>query len=121
MKVSTSFGDELPVLLERIERQEQSTRIRAVLFSLAPVALAVALIGYTASSVQNAQKQVDILKAEASTYTTRMDTLKKDAESSRSESQSQQGNAENYKNQVTQLQAELAETQKTLSEAVNLS
>ena len=67
MKVSTSLmpGDQLPVLLERIERREKSARIRAVSYSLLPVALTVVLLGYTASSVRNAQKQVDDLKTEA--------------------------------------------------------
>ena len=123
MKVSTSLmpGDQLPVLLERIERREKSARSRAVLYSLLPVALTVVLLGYTASSVKNAQKQVDALKAEAMTYTTQIDTLKKNAETYKTQSQSLQGDAENYKNQVTELQAQLAEAQKTLSEAVNLS
>ena len=123
MKVSTSLtpGDQLPVLLERIERQEKSARGRAVLYSLPPVVLTIVLLGYTASSVRNAQKQVDALKTEATTYTTQIDTLKKNAETAQTQSQSAQGNAENYKNQVTDLQAQLAEVQKTLSEAVNLS
>jgi cell wall-associated NlpC family hydrolase len=123
MKSSTSFapGGELPVLLERIERREQSARRRAILYSLLPVALTVVLLGYTASSVQNAQKQVNALKSEASTYTTQIDTFKKDAETSRAQAQSLQVEAENYKNQVTQLQADLADAQKALSEAVNLS
>jgi hypothetical protein len=123
MKVSSSFtpADQLPDLLERIERREKSARSRGVLFSLLPVGLTVALIGYTASSVQNAQKQVDALKAEASTYTTQIDALKKNAETYKNQSQSLQGDSENYKNQVTELQAQLAETQKTLSEAVSLS
>jgi uncharacterized protein YoxC len=123
MKVSTSLnpGDQLPVLLERIERREKSARSRAVLYSLLPVALTVVLLGYTASSVRNAQKQVDDLKAEASTYTTQIDTLKKDAEAYKNQSQSLQGDTANYKNQVTELQAQLAEAQKALSEAVNLS
>src|SRR5262245_15863913 len=123
MKVLTSItpGDYLPVLLERIERQEKSARSRAVLYSLVPVALTIGLLGYTASSVRNAQKQVDALKAEATTYTTQIDTLKKNAETYKTQSQSLQGDAESYKNQVTELQAQLAEAQKTLSEAVNLS
>src|SRR5207302_735609 len=123
MKVSNSLspGDQLPVLLERIERQEKSARIRAVLYSLLPVALTVVLLGYTASSVRNAQKQVNALKTAATTYTTQIDTLKKDAETYKTQSQSLQGDAENYKNQVTELQAQLAEAQKALSEAVNLS
>jgi hypothetical protein len=123
MKVSASLtpGDQLPVLLERIERREKSARSRAVLFWLLPVTLTVALIGYTASSVRNAQKEVDALKTEASTYTTQIDTLKKNADTYKNQSQSLQGDTENYKNQVTELQAQLAETQKALSEAVNLS
>jgi len=123
MRVSTSLtpGDQLPVLLERIERREKSARIRAILSSLLPVALTVVLLGYTASSLRNAQKQVDDLKTEATTYTTQIDTLKKNAETYKTQSQSMQGDAEVYKNQVIELQAQLAETQKTLSEAVNLS
>ena len=123
MKVSTTItpGDHLPVLLERIERQEKSARSRAVLYSLVPVALTIVLLGYTASSVRNAQKQVDALKTEAATYTTQIDTLKKNADTYKNQSQSLQGDAESYKNQVTELQAQLAEAQKTLSEAVNLS
>ncbi len=123
MKVSTSLtpGDELPVLLERIERREKSARSRAVLYTILPVALTIVLLAYTASSVRNAQKQVDALKAEALTYTTQIDTLKKNTEAYKNQSQSMQGNAENYKNQVTELQGQLAEAQKALSEAVNLS
>jgi uncharacterized protein YoxC len=123
MKVSTSLtpGDELPGLLERIERREKSARIRGVLYSLLPVALTVVLLGYTASTVRNAQKQVDALKTEATTYTTQIDTLKKNTETYKTQSQSLQGDTENYKNQVTELQAQLAEAQKALSEAVNLS
>src|SRR5262245_27981222 len=123
MKASTSLtpGDQLPVLLERIQRREKSARIRGVLYSLLPVALTVVLLGYAASSVRNAQKQVDALKTEATTYTTQIDTLRKNTEAYKSESQSLQGNADNYKNQVTELQAQLAETQKALSEAVTLS
>src|SRR5213594_3925523 len=123
MKVSTSLtpGDQLPLLLERIKRREKSARTRAVLYSLLPVALTVVLLGYTFSSLRNAQKQVDALKTEATTYTTQIDTLKKNAETYKTQSQSLQGDAENYKNQVTELQAQLAEAQKTLSEAVNLS
>jgi hypothetical protein len=34
-------------MLERIERREKSARIRGVLYSLLPVALTVALLGYT--------------------------------------------------------------------------
>jgi len=100
MKVSSSLtpGDQLPVLLERIERREKSARIRAVSYSLLPVALTVVLLGYTASSVRNAQKQVDALKTEASTYTTQIDTLKKNAETYKSQAQSLQGDTENYKN-----------------------
>jgi len=123
MKVSTSLtpGDQLPVLLERIERREKSVRSRTVLYSLLPVALTVGLLGYTASSVRNAQKQVDALKTEATTYTTQIDTLKKNAETYKTQSHSLQGDTENYKNQVTELQTQLAEAQKALSEAVNLS
>ena len=123
MKDSTSLtpGDQLPVMLERIERREKSTRSRALLYSLLPVAFTVALLGYTASSVRNAQEQVDALKQEASTYTTQIDTLKKNALDYKTQSQSLQGDSENYKNQVTELQTQLAETQKALSEAVNLS
>jgi hypothetical protein len=123
MKVSTSLtpGDQLPGLLERIERREKSARIHGILYSLLPVALTVILLGYTASSVRNAQKQVDALKTEATTYTTQIDTLKKNTETYKTQSQSLQGDTENYKNQVTELQAQLAETQKTLSEAVTLS
>ena len=124
MKVlSTSLtpGDQLPALLERIERREKAARSRAVLYSFLPVALTVVLLGYTASSVGDAQKQVDALKTEATTYTTQIDTLKKNAETYKTQSQSLQGDTENYKNQVTELQAQLAEAQKALSEAVNLS
>jgi len=123
MKVSTSLspGDQLPVLLERIERQEKFARSRTLLYSLLPVTLTVVLLGYTASSVRTAQKQVDALKTEATTFTTQIDTLKKNTETYKTESQSAQGNAENYKTQVTELQAQLAEAQKSLSEAVNLS
>src|SRR5262249_1051661 len=123
MKSSTSLapGGELPVLLERIERREQSARRRAVLYSLLPVGLTVLLLGYTASSVQNAQKQVDALKNEAGTYTTQIDTLKKDTETYKSQAESSRAEAEKYKSQVTDLQGQLEETQKSLSEAVNLS
>jgi len=123
MKVSTSLtpADQLPVLLERIERREKSARSRGVLYALLPVALTVVLLGYTSSSVRNAQNQVDALKTEATTYTTQMDTLKKNTETYKTQSQSSQGDAENLKNQVTDLQAQLAESQKALSEAVNLS
>src|SRR5689334_18561720 len=123
MNVSTSLtpGDQLPVLLERIERREKSARSRGVLYSLLPVALTVVMLGYTASSVRNAQKQVDALKTEASTYTTQIDTLKKSAETYKTQSQSVQGDAENYKTQVTELQAQLADAQKALSEAASLS
>jgi hypothetical protein len=123
MKVSSFLtpGEELPGLLERIERREKSERSRAVLYSLLPVALTVVLLGYTASSVRTAQKQVDALKTEASTYTTQIDTLKKNADTYKTQSQSMQGDAENYKTQVTDLQAQLSEAQKALSEAVNLS
>jgi outer membrane murein-binding lipoprotein Lpp len=123
MKVSTSLnpGDGLPALLERVERREKSALIRAVGFSLLPVVLTVVLLGYAASSVRRAQNQVDALKTEATTFNTQIDTLKKNADSYQSQSQSSQGDAEKYKNQVTELQAQLAETQKTLSEAVNLS
>jgi hypothetical protein len=123
MKVSTSLtpGDQIPVLLERIERREKSARIRAVLFALLPVAFTIVLVSYASSSVRNAQKEIDALKTAASTYTTQIDTLKKNAESYQSQSQSLQGSAENYKNQVTELQAQLTEAQKALSEAVNLS
>src|SRR5262245_5778537 len=123
MKVSTSLtpGDQLPGLLERIERREKSARSRGVLVSLLPVVLTVVMLGYTASSIRNAQKQIDALRTEASTYTTQIDTLKENAESYKSQSQSLQGDTESYKNQVTDLQAQLAEAQKTISEAVNLS
>src|SRR5437016_7058522 len=123
MKVLSSLtpGDELPVLLQRIERREKSERSRAGLYSLLPAALTVVLLGYTASSVRNAQKQVDALKTAASTSTTQIDTLKKNAETYKGQAQSLQGDAESYKNQVTDLQAQLVEAQKALSEAVNLS
>ena len=123
MKSSTTFvpGSELPGLLERIERREQSVRLRTVLYSLLPVALTVVLLGYTATSVRTAQQQVDGLKNESSTYTTQIDTFKKGAETSQAQTQSLQADVENYKNQVTQLQTQLTETQKALSEAVNLS
>jgi uncharacterized protein YoxC len=123
MKSSTSFvpGSELPGLLERIERREQSVRLRTILYSLLPVALTIVLLGYTASSVRTAQQQVDGLKNESSTYTTQIDTFKKGQETSKAQTQSLQVDVENYKNQVTQLQTQLAETQKSLSEAVNLS
>jgi uncharacterized protein YoxC len=85
------------------------------------VVLTVALLGYTASSVRKAQEQIDALKKEASTYTTQIDALKKNTESYKTQSQSLQGDTENYKTQVTELQTQLAETQKALSEAVNLS
>ena len=98
MKSSTSFapGGELPVLLERIERREQHALRRAVLYSLLPVALTVLLLGYTASSVQTAQKQVDALKTEASTYTTQIDTLKKDTETYKVQAQTAQKLARLY-------------------------
>ena len=123
MNVSTSLtpGDQLPDLLERIERQEKSVRNRTVLYTLLPVALTVVLLGYAASSVRNAQKQVDALKTEATTYTTKIDTLTKNADTYKTQSQSLQGDTESYKNQVAELQAQLAEAQKALSEAVNLS
>jgi len=123
MNVSTSLdpAGQLPALLERIERREKTVRIRAVLFTLLPVSLTVVLLGYTATSVRNAQKQIDALKAEASTFTTQIDTLKKNADSYKNQSQSLQGDTDNYKNQVSDLQAQLAEAQKALSEAVNLS
>src|SRR5438034_9852451 len=123
MKVSTSFtpADQFPVLLERIEHREKSARSRAVLYSLLPVALTVVLLGYTAASVRNAQKQVNALKTEATTYTTQIDTLRKNAETYKTQAQSLQGDTENYKNQATELQAKLADAQKALSEAVNLS
>jgi hypothetical protein len=123
MKSSTSFvpGGELPVLLERIERREQSARRRTLLYSLLPVTLTVVLLGYTATTVQTATRQVDSLKTEATTYTTRIDTSKKDAESSKAQAQSLQTELENYKNQVTELQTQLTETQKALSDAASLS
>src|SRR5688500_4690766 len=82
MKVSTSLtpADDLPVLLERIESREKSARSRVVIFALLPVALTVALLGYTASSIRDIQKQVDFLKSEAKTYTAQIDTLKKNGE-----------------------------------------
>jgi uncharacterized protein YoxC len=85
------------------------------------VALTVVLLVYAASSVRTAQKQVEALKTEATTYTSQIDSLKKNTESYKTQSQSLQGDAESYKSQVTELQAQLAETQKALSEAVNLS
>src|SRR5262249_9940279 len=122
MKVSGSLnpGDQLPALLERIERREKSARSRAVLFSLPPVVVTVVLVGYASSSVRSAQKQVDAWKTEATTYTTQIDTLKKNSEAYKTQSQSLQGDTENYKNQVTDLQAQLADAQKALAEAVNL-
>jgi hypothetical protein len=123
MKSSASFapGGEMAALLERIERREQAARLRTILYSLLPVALTIALLGYTASSVSSAKKQVAGLKTEATTFTTQIDTSKKDAESSKAQAQSMQAEAENYKNQVTELQTQLTETQKALSEAVTLS
>jgi hypothetical protein len=123
LKVSTSLtpADQLPALLERMERREKSARSRGILYSLLPVALTVVLLGYATSSVRSAQNEVDALKKEASTYTTQIDSLKMNAATYQTESQSAQGDAANYKNQVTELQAQLAETQKALSEAVNLS
>ena len=123
MKVSTSLtpGDQLPVLLERISRREKAARNRALLYSLPTVALTVVLLVYAASSVRSAQKQVEALKTEASTYTSQIDSLKKNTESYKTQSQSLQGDAANYKTQVAELQAQLTETQKALSEAVNLS
>lgn len=123
MKVSSSLtpGDQLPVLLERIARREKSALNRGLLYSVPTVAITVVLLVYTASSVRNAQMQVDALKAEAATYTTQIDSLKKNTESYKTQSQSLQGDAESYKSQVTELQTQLAETQKALSEAVNLS
>ena len=123
MKVSDSLnpGDQLPALLERIERREKSARILAILYSLAPVTLIVVLLSYTSASVRNAQKQIDALKTEATTYTTQIDTLKQNSEGYKSQSQSAQGDAANYKGQVTELQTQLADAQKALSEAVNLS
>src|ERR1051325_3057629 len=90
MKSSTSFapGSELPVLLERIERREQSARLRALLYSLLPVALTIVLLAYTASSVKTARQQVDALKHEATTYTTQIDTLKKDTETYKAQAKS---------------------------------
>src|SRR4029434_3972735 len=122
MKVLDSLnpGDQLPVLLERIERREKSARSRGVLYSLLPVALTVVLLGYTASSVRNAQKQVDALKTEATTYTTQIDTFKKNAETYKTQSQSLQGDTENYKNQLTELQGQLAEAQQEISESMNM-
>jgi outer membrane murein-binding lipoprotein Lpp len=119
--VSLNPGDQLPALLERIERREKSARILAIVYSLAPVALTVVLLSYTSSSVRNAQKQIDALKTEATTYTTQIDTLKKNSEGYKSQSQSAQGDAANFKGQVTELQTQLADAQKALSEAVNLS
>jgi uncharacterized protein YoxC len=123
MKVSTSLtpGDQLPALLERMARQEKSARTRGVLFTLLPVAITVALLDYSQSSVRNAQKQVDVLKAEAATFTTQIEALKTNTESYKSQSQSLQGDTENYKNQVAELQSQLTDTQKALSEAVSLS
>jgi uncharacterized protein YoxC len=123
MKVSTSLtpGDQLPVLLGRIERREKYARSRGVIYALVPVALTVVLFVYAQSSVRNAQKQIDALKTEASTYTTQIDTLKKNTESFKSQTQSLQGDTASYKNQVTELQTQLADTQKALSEAVSLS
>jgi peptidoglycan hydrolase CwlO-like protein len=94
MKVSTSLtpGDQLPVLLERIERREKSARIRGVLYSLLPVTFIVILLGYAATSVRNAQNQIDALKTEASTYTSQIDALKNNAETYKTQAQSQQGN-----------------------------
>ena len=118
---SLTPGDQLPVLLERVARREKSARNRGLLYSLPPVAITVVLLVYTASSVRNAQQQVDALKTEATTYTSQIDSLKKNTESFKTQSQSLQGDAENYKTQVADLQAQLVETQKALSEAVNLS
>lgn len=123
MKVSPSLspGDQLPILLERIERREKFGRSRAVMYSLLPVALTVVLLSYTASSVRTAQRQVDALKTEATTFTTQINALKNNAETFKNQSQSAQGDAENYKTQLAELQAQLAEVQKSLSEAENLS
>src|SRR5262249_46231126 len=118
---SLNPGEQLPILLERIERTEKSARSRAVLISLLPVALTVVLLVYAASTVRSVQKQMDALKTEASTYTTQIAALKKNADNYKTQSQSAQGDAENSKNQVTDLQAQVAESKKTLSEAVNLS
>jgi hypothetical protein len=123
MNVSNSLtpGDRLPVLIERIERREKAALIRTVLYLAAPVTLTVLLLSYSASSVRKAQNELDALKAEAATYTTKIDSLKKNADSYQSQSQSAQGDAQNLKNQVTDLQSQLTEAQKALSEAVNLS
>jgi cell wall-associated NlpC family hydrolase len=123
MKVSESLtsGGQLSTLLQRIERREKSAQIRTILYSIPPVALTVLLLGYTASSVRNAQHQVNSLKTEASTFTTQIDTLKKNADTYKTQSQSLQGDTQNYKTQVAELQAQLAEAQKALSEAANLS
>ena len=118
---SLTPGDRLPVLLERIERREKSALMRTLLYSAVPVTLTVVLLSYTASSVRKAQNELDALKADAATYTTKIDSLKKNADTYQSQSQSAQGDAQNLKNQVTDLQTQLAEAQKALSEAVNLS
>jgi hypothetical protein len=122
MKVSTSLtpGDQLQALLERIDAREKLARSRVVVYSLLPVALTVLLLGYAVSSERNARTQVDALKAEAASFTTQIDTLKRNAAAYQTQSHSLQGDADNYKNQLTELQAQLAETQKTLAEAVNL-
>src|SRR5215472_5175510 len=88
MKVSVSLtpGDRLPVLLERIKRREKYARIRAVLYSLVPVALTVILLDYANSSVRKAQNEVAALKTEATTYTTQIDTLKKNTETYQTQS-----------------------------------
>jgi len=117
---SLASGGELPALLERIERREQSVRRRTVMYSLLPAVFTLLLLGYTASSVQTAQEQIDALKKEASTYTTQINTLKNDTEANKTQAQSAKADTENYKNQVAELQSQLTETQKTLSEAVSL-
>jgi len=52
-------------VLARIERRERTARVRAVLYSLVPIAMAVVLLGYSAFRVQTATNQVQLLRGQA--------------------------------------------------------
>src|SRR6476660_3536108 len=89
MNVSTSLtpGDQLPALLERVARREKAARNRGLLYTALPVALTIGLFVLSQSSIRSAQQQVIALKAEAATFNSQIDTLKKNTEGYKSQSQ----------------------------------
>jgi Skp family chaperone for outer membrane proteins len=107
--VRQPLEDQLQSLVMQTEQRERTARRRAVIYSLVPVVLAIALLFFSSSQIQQASQQLNSIREDLQNSQQQLDTIKQELAQKQEEINRSQQELEATRKKLRQAQADAAQ------------